>query len=292
MKRYEIDSIPEYLSVSSIVVVLSKVLGKTPVNQYATNTERHDFPELLYIKEGSHVQVVAGELYPISKGQMMIYAPLDPHTGGGEQADACILSFKADFGKLPSIFNRVITLTKDQCTELERIIDAGTACYEQRAKGSNVGGMIIREGVSEYSLHKLKRDLELFLIDVYKSEGLLNSLETSGKKLSRREQFDVVAIELRSKVGEKLTIEDIAKMASMSVSKLKMLFREYAGTGPINFFIELKLEHAKELIRRGELTLSEISESLGFSSLSYFSRLFKSRLGLSPLEWEKQNCKK
>ncbi len=292
MRRYEIASIPEYLSVTSIVAVLSKTFPKSTVNPYDRSGERHDFPELIYIKKGSHVQLVGTELYPLSEGQMMIYAPFDPHTGAGEQADVGILSFKADFGKLPSIYNRVITLSHAQRAELERIIEIGISCYERRSDVSFIGGMVIREGVSEYTLHKLKRDLELFLIDIYKSEGLLYSQDAAGKKLSRREQFDEIVTYLNTRISDELSIEEIAKASSMSVSKLKMLFRAYAEMGPINYFIELKLARAKELIRKGDANLSEISDALGFSSLAYFSRLFKSRNGMSPSEWEKKNLTK
>ena len=71
----------------------------------------------------------------------------------------------------------------------------------------------------------------------------------------------------------------------MSVSKLKLLFREKYGGGPINYFIELKIEKAKQLIDEGNLNLTEIAESLGFNSLHYFSRLFKKMTGISPSKY-------
>jgi len=286
MRRYESPSIPEYLNITSIVTVLSTEFSASDVPPLIDNAESHNFPELLYIKEGARIQLVAGKKYPMKKGQMIIYAPLDSHTGYGEKSKVSIISFKANFGRLPSIFNRVITLSENQCRELERIIEVGSLCYERRTNISNVGGMLIREGISDYTLHKLKRDLELFLIDIYASEGLLHLHSTDGKKISRREEFDIIVEYLKTKLSDNLSVEEIAKASSVSVSKLKMLFREYASCGPIDFFIILKLERAKELICLGESNLSEIAESLGFSSLSYFSRIFKSRFGVSPSKWK------
>ena len=92
---------------------------------------------------------------------------------------------------------------------------------------------------------------------------------------------------LRTRINEELSLTEIARCASMSVSKLKMLFRKYAACGPIDFFIDMKLDLAKEMISQGKHNLTEISELLGFSSLHYFSRLFKSRSGVSPSRWEK-----
>ena len=71
----------------------------------------------------------------------------------------------------------------------------------------------------------------------------------------------------------------------MSVSKLKLLFREKAGTGPIDYWIRLRIERAQELIRQGTMNYTEIAESLGFASLHYFSRQFKRVTGTSPSQY-------
>jgi AraC-like DNA-binding protein len=74
----------------------------------------------------------------------------------------------------------------------------------------------------------------------------------------------------------------------MSVSKLKMLFREKHGGGAIAYFIELKIDEAKRLIRKGNMNFSEIASSLGFNSLHYFSRQFKKVTGMPPTEFTKK----
>ena len=288
MKQYESEAIPEYLSVHSIVAALTKKFYFDGHRSGADAGESHDFPELFYVREGEYSMFVGGTVYPVKRGQMIIYAPLNLHYGVGGDAQASIISFKADFGRLPDIYNRVITLTQNQREMLEKIVEDGILCYELRAPGSDVGGMIPREGVSEYSLQKLKRDLELFFIEIYRSEGLLSELSDGGKRASRKEQFHEILAMLRRRLGEELSVEEIARSASMSVSKLKLLFREYAKTGPISLFIDMKLDRAKELIDLGEQNFTEISESLGFTSIHYFSRLFKSRVGMSPSEWSKR----
>ena len=53
MQRYEITSIPEYLSISSIVAVLYVEFESKPLESQLHTGERHDFPELIYIKEGA-----------------------------------------------------------------------------------------------------------------------------------------------------------------------------------------------------------------------------------------------
>ena len=288
MKRYESTAIPEYLTVRSIVAVLNKHFHEIPARAERNNGERHDFPELLYVREGNHSMYVGERIYPLESGQIIIYAPLEPHTGAeGGEADVAILSFKADFGRLPSIYNRVITLSEQNRALLEDIIKNGTECYQLRQNREGIGGMLIRPDASEYVVQKLKRDIELFLIEIYRSEGLLYELSATGRETSEREQFFEIVEMLRTRINEELSLAEIARCASMSVSKLKMLFRKYAAEGPIDFFIDMKLDLAKEMISQGTHNLTEISELLGFSSLHYFSRLFKSRAGVSPSRWEK-----
>ena len=55
--------------------------------------------------------------------------------------------------------------------------------------------------------------------------------------------------------------------------------------GIIDYFILLKIDRAKKLITETELSFTEISDSLGFSSSAYFSRTFKKKTGLTPSEY-------
>lgn len=286
--QYESRAIPEYLRVHSIVAVLKTRFLASEPPIVRNRGERHDFPELIYIKGGTHSMLLGDEVYDINDGQIMIYAPNLDHSGyGGTDCDTSILSFKADFGILPEIYNKVITLAPEQKRLLEVIIDEGVAAYEKRAPGSDVRGMVVREGVSEFALQKIKRDLELFLLDIYRTEGLLADSAPRGKTGARRAQFLAVVKYLKEHIGEELTVEDIARASSMSVSKLKMLCREHKSGGPINLFIDLKIDYAKELIAEGEMNLTEISGALGFNSLHYFSRLFKARTGITPSKWSR-----
>lgn len=292
MRQYESEAIPEHLSVRSIVAALTKKFYAEASPSASRSGESHDFPELFYVREGEFSMFVGGTVYPIKRGQMILYAPLNLHYCVSGDANASIISFKADFGSLHGIYNRIISLNAELRLMLDAIIDEAEACYTKRDNLSTVVGMVKREGISEYRIQKLMRDLELFLIEVYRREGLLEPLEPHGKKERREEQFLSIVEFLRNRLGEPLTVEDIARGAQISISKLKMMFREYTGGGPIDYFINMKLDKAKELIRMGFYNLTEVAEALGFSSLHYFSRLFKARVGMSPSEWEKEDGKK
>jgi AraC-like DNA-binding protein len=60
--------------------------------------------------------------------------------------------------------------------------------------------------------------------------------------------------------------------------------REY-GVSPINYMITRRIEESKYLLAETDLSMSQIAQLLGFSSLSYFSQVFRKTQGISPMEY-------
>ena len=102
-------------------------------------------------------------------------------------------------------------------------------------------------------------------------------------------QFSLIAKGIRYLEEDPLqekSIEEIAKMCAVSSGCFRRLFSEYAGVSPSVYRIRNKMEKAKVLLESGTCTVGEVSEKLGFSDVSYFSRLFKKYMGITP----KQCC--
>jgi AraC-like DNA-binding protein len=59
------------------------------------------------------------------------------------------------------------------------------------------------------------------------------------------------------------------------------------GVSPHNYHLELKILRAKEMILTTDKSIKEISFELGFQSIHYFSRLFKNKIGMSPVALRK-----
>lgn len=74
----------------------------------------------------------------------------------------------------------------------------------------------------------------------------------------------------------------LADVCNMSVSGFRAKFKEAIGVSPIDYISDRKFNLAKEMIAKGKCNLSEISQSLGFSNVSYFSRFYKLKSGRSP----------
>ena len=93
--------------------------------------------------------------------------------------------------------------------------------------------------------------------------------------------------ELRKHIRDSIRIEDICASLNISKSYLSNIYKKKTGRSIIAHFNEMKIEEAKKLIAAGNHNITEVAEYLGFSSIHYFSRLFKSVSGLTPSEYEK-----
>lgn len=280
---YRGTALSDALSVTEIYTVLSPDL----VKNYPGTGESHPFPEILYLARGEHTLLVDRERHTLREGQIILYAPGSYHEASDVRptlADAFVLTFECTSPLLLPLYNRAITLTARQRTMLDAFFAEGVQYFEGRAPDDTVRGMVLRAGVDERALWGLRKQIELFLLDLSEREAP----PKSKRELRHDAEFAAVTDFLGKNLATPLSLSQIALAAQMSVSKLKLLFRERTGSGPIDYLIRLRIERAEELIREGEYNLSEISERVGFSSLHYFSRTFKSITGVSPSQYAKR----
>lgn len=103
------------------------------------------------------------------------------------------------------------------------------------------------------------------------------------------EMISQAIIYLNTHIAEPISIDDICRQVNVSKYHLCRKFKETTGLTIMEYLLKTRLEAAKQLLLTSRCTISEISEQTGFSSVSYFSRVFREQNGLSPLQYRKQN---
>jgi AraC-like DNA-binding protein len=88
-------------------------------------------------------------------------------------------------------------------------------------------------------------------------------------------------------VHTEVDFKEFAKKHSVSYSYFRKMYKLYTGIAPHQFYIDLKIMRAKELIVTTDKSIKEITYELGFDSIHYFSRLYKKKTGFSPSEIRK-----
>jgi AraC family L-rhamnose operon transcriptional activator RhaR/AraC family L-rhamnose operon regulatory protein RhaS len=84
-----------------------------------------------------------------------------------------------------------------------------------------------------------------------------------------------------------LSTKELTTAANMSTSTLNRYFNHCTGLSPIEFHIHTRIAQACTLIQAGNLSMSEIAETTGFSDASYFSRQFRKVMAMSPKQYKR-----
>lgn len=83
------------------------------------------------------------------------------------------------------------------------------------------------------------------------------------------------------------TLENIAEQFDMSPRNFSRRFKLATGKTPIKYLHEMRLNNAKELLQSSNLSVAEIAYKVGYNDMSYFAKLFKKELYVSPKEYRK-----
>ena len=82
--------------------------------------------------------------------------------------------------------------------------------------------------------------------------------------------------------AEPLNVEALARGAHMSAGHLSREFRRVYGESPYSYLMTRRIERAMTLLRRGDLSVTEVCFEVGFSSLGTFSTRFAELVGVPP----------
>lgn len=83
---------------------------------------------------------------------------------------------------------------------------------------------------------------------------------------------------------EPLPMRSVARACGISLRELQYLFKRYLGRSPKDFYMELRLNRAKELLLYSGLSIRETGVACGFVSESTFFRAFRARFGTTPMK--------
>ena len=111
--------------------------------------------------------------------------------------------------------------------------------------------------------------------------------KTRDQNFTDRISVNKVISFMHAHYGEKLTVADMAAVASVSASHFARLFRKETGTAPMEYFHRIRLDIAKRMLRAGDASLTEIAIKCGFNSSSYFSTCFSRSFNMTPSEFRK-----
>lgn len=99
----------------------------------------------------------------------------------------------------------------------------------------------------------------------------------------RRRALDL----LSERLTEGVRLDTLSEACSLSSSAFLRAFRKTMGLAPHQWLLARRVERARDLIREGDLPLSEIALCAGFSDQSHLTRVFSQQMGTSPGAWRR-----
>lgn len=135
----------------------------------------------------------------------------------------------------------------------------------------------------------LERLVEVLLIEALRHRPTNASREEKGLLAGLRDPSLARALQcMHDAVARRWTVEELARSIGMSRASFAERFTHTVGVPPMAYLAEWRIAIAKTLLRRGELSLAEIAESIGYQSASAFSTAFSRHAACSPREYARR----
>lgn len=97
-----------------------------------------------------------------------------------------------------------------------------------------------------------------------------------------RQQINRVTEFIRVHLTDDLSLEELARQVGFSSYHFARLFRQAIGESPHQFVLRQRLERAETLLKKTDLSLTDVALESGFANQSHLTQVFKRRLGLTP----------
>ena len=235
----------------------------------------HNHVELFYIIGGKGQFLINDQLYPVNTNHLVIINPNVIHTEVSLNAqpleyivlgvDGIELSISGTSNGQFCILDHFESLDMASCLRnILREMEMKQPGYEDVCQAF----------------------MEILIIRLMRSTGLSLPSETSAVSTNRQCAAVRRYIDLHFK--EALTLEQLAEEGHMNKFYLSHAFKREYGVSPINYMISRRIEESKCLLAETDLSLSQIAQLLGFSSLSYFSQVFHRTQSISPKEYRQR----
>lgn len=257
---------------------------------YAFTGESHDFWEFVYADKGEVYVTAGNEEKLLKKGQMIFHQPGEFHNiraTGRDAPNIVIVSFECTSPAMNFFAGRVMMGNDNDRILMAKIVKMAGEAFKTALDDPLAQELVRNEEASFGAEQVIGLSLETMLLDmIRRGDNTAAAKPTSLiRERSQNEFLNRVQTYLESNIQRRLTLSDICRDNLVGRSYLQKVFREKTGGGAMEYFGNLKIQKAKEMIREGSHNFTEIAALLGYNSIHYFSRHFKKVTGMTPSEY-------
>lgn len=112
--------------------------------------------------------------------------------------------------------------------------------------------------------------------------------ENSGKISAKKQDLQRVKEYIDRNFQQKLSLDALAETFFINKFYLTRIFKEQFGITVNSYLLQVRITHAKQLLRFSDLSIEKIAQECGMSDANYFARMFKKIEGIAPGEYRKR----
>lgn len=258
---------------------------------YSMNSRHfHDTYEMYYLLEGQGHYFIDRETYLVTAGDLVLIKPNQIHkTGMAKVSRHGRLLLQIAQAPMDAFLSKNgFPAMEELCDRKGRIVSLGE---EDGAAAENLMlriGEEIRGRKKGFELMVKMKLLELFIL-VWRCGGG-NPADGAGRvaQTPKYQKVWQVADYLQANPERREGLEELAARFFISKSWLSRIFREVTGLSVGEYANIVRVKKAQRLLVHGDYSVTEISERLGFESITYFERIFRRYTGHTPLGYRRE----
>ncbi|MDY5095170.1 MAG: AraC family transcriptional regulator [Oscillospiraceae bacterium] len=252
--------------------------------------ESHNFWEFVYVDKGEIIAIAGDKEHLVKKGQMIFHAPNEFHSlraTGTRPPSVVVVSFYCECPAMSFFEGRIAGAGDEERNLIAAIVRQAGEAFSTPLDDLLVQQLERRENAPFGAEQLIGLALEELLLGMIRrgTQGKTPHPTSLIRERSQNDFWDRVQTYLENNVTRRLTLSDICRDNLVGRSYLQKVFREKTGGGAMEYFGNLKIQRAKELIREGGHNFTEIARMLGYTSIHYFSRHFKKVTKMTPSEY-------
>lgn len=287
-KTYYKHKLENFLVINKIVIVHYLEADK----HFSFPEETHNFWELVYADKESVLCSADGQEIVLEEGEILFHKPNERHSlcaNGKTAPNIFIVSFECKNEAMRFFENKHLRLNKRLLRFVYRIIEESKKTFDLPYSDPTLKKMKLRRKPPVGGQQLIKNYLEILLIDLMRDETEKEDSEIVFLQKNERDGYvsKRVVNYLREHVRENVSVADICQALNYNKSYLFQQFTADLGLTIMTYFMKLKIELAKKLLRESELPVAQIAEELSFDSAGYFSKCFKKHTQKTPLQYRK-----
>lgn len=248
----------------------------------------HEEIEVIYLKSGSAIAMIAEKHYDVSAGDIIFISSKESHsyTSGSESGDALV------FGISTSFFGdsqERIANSKFASPVLHLPTGKGGP-YEVYYAFESIFASIIGQMENKragYDLFLHARILDIAWTIISKLDFMPVEHEQKIKQFNRNERLNDIFKYINRNYRDPLKLETVARLCNFSPYYFARFFKESVGMPFCKYLNDYRIKQAKIYLSETESQITDISYMVGFQSIKTFNRVFKSIVGVSPTEFRR-----